>query len=311
LLRFDGLEPSASSEVRARLSGPFSWAARHQRAAGAFATAALVLIVSIPLGILTIEESRPGSITTAEKGPSEQPGRVAVDAADELSADVIDVAKAQPDRNEPVLASAGEERPSLPREALPSRAKGSAFAASEVDTTSNATPPQLGSAPAAPAPAAPSNVADQSEGVQLAENAGADEVVVTGSRIRPPQGSPSSRAAVQSSPLAVVDELQSFVIELRTALGSGNHRSVLQLTALPLKVHYPGGTVTYRKASEVERNFERIFTQAVRASLVSEREASLSANQTVIVGRVAIARPCKRSDCRPATPLRVISVTPE
>jgi hypothetical protein len=153
---------------------------------------------------------------------------------------------------------------------------------------------------------------DKSESVQLADNLGADEVVVTGSRVRPSQGSASNRSALRSSPLAVVNEAEIFLSELRTALSAGDRETVLQLTALPLQVHYSGGTVTYRKASELEENFKRIFTPAVRASLDLGMDIvpGSRTTHTLTVGRVTFGASCRENDCRTAAQFRIVAVTP-
>jgi hypothetical protein len=280
--------------------------AQRQRAAGAFATAALVLIVTVPLGIQTIEQGRP-THSTVEVSSSEQPSLEVADAAStKKSAGAIAVDDFQSKRSEPRI-NTKDEGPAATRNPRASRSSGPAVAGSHADSAEQAS--ALVSAPAASTAASDMAVS----GVQLAENERAEEVVVTGSRIRQPEGLNSARSAMQSSPLAAVDKKESFLSELRAALSSGNRGRVLQLTGLPLQVHYARGAVTYRKAIDVERNFERIFTQAVVASLMDGKDdrARLRADGTLVIGRVTISTFCERSRCLSSAPLRIIAVTPK
>ena len=93
-------------------------------------------------------------------------------------------------------------------------------------------------------------------------------VVVTGSRTR--------RTNLESaSPVAVVtaeDAHADFHAKLQSAFRSNDRRAILALVGFPLRVSFGGDVRTYRNRSEVERDFDRIFTANVRESVRSGQE---------------------------------------
>lgn len=313
LRKFDGLEPAAPFEAGRRQPRRFGWATRHQRAAGAFATAALVLIVTVPLGLRTIEQGRPTSATHEVSSPA-QPS---FEVADSSPGTPTGTAAAPPspvqaERAEPVQ---GSETPAAPRPLPAPLSPGVAVAQTSDDVAGQVTPPAFAPAPPAPPPPPPpppppTSVQTAESGVALAEKVASGEVVVTGSRVRTPSAAPS---AVQSSPLAVIGAKDSLLTEFQSALRSGNREKVLQLIGLPLKVRYAGRTVTYRRAADVRRDFERIFTPAVEASFLHGQTASqdLRPGQTVTIGRLTIRMTCRNKECSATSSSQIIAVTPD
>jgi hypothetical protein len=105
--------------------------------------------------------------------------------------------------------------------------------------------------------------------------------------------------------------MEGFLTEFQAALRSGNRDRVLQLTGFPLQVRYAGGTVTYRRAVDVRRDFDRIFTPAVEASLRQTTSGDLRAGQASTVGRVTIGTSCGGNRCGSTPALRLIVITPD
>ena len=58
----------------------------------------------------------------------------------------------------------------------------------------------------------------------------------------------------------------------------------MALVALPLRVNIDNQAVTYRSASEVERDFDRIFTPRVRQSILNQRLDTLRSRGSKMKG---------------------------
>ena len=72
-----------------------------------------------------------------------------------------------------------------------------------------------------------------------------------------------------ASPAPATAVTADFQDELQSAFRTGNRKAILGLIGFPLKVDFNGDTRTYRSRSDVERDFDRIFTSDVRESVLS------------------------------------------
>lgn len=308
LRHFDGREPSQTgSSVRRRRGGWMGWAATHQRAAGAFATAALVLVVSLPVGLGMLREPGPTSVPASTDAVTTAPACTGPDCPSELAASETADAQEEQLAFEPAnsLAPAG-----VPPSASPSGPQAADVTSQRVASrVAPPTPAVVAAAPQAPAPSPQRSNSSETED-RLAGATEANDVVVTGSRVQRPNLSDGELA--QASPLAVVDSRAEFIADLRAALRAGDRRRVMQLTSLPLRVRRNGNSETYRSAKALERDFERIFTPAVRASLAEPGQSrpSETASGEVAIGRVLIGPACQGASCGATRSLRIKEVTP-
>jgi len=320
LRKFDGLEPAAPISDVTRQPSRFGWAMRHQRAAGAVATAVLVLSLSVPIALRTIEEGRPTAVTPEVSSPAQPAEALPAGSLSSTPSFVAPPTSMHEERKQP---EQNEAKTAAPRP-LPGplgRTRGDAVASEDVADQGAPTalappPPPPPPPPPAPPPPSPAPSPSPIASVQTAENhtefadkTGLGEVVVTGSRVRRPS---TERLAVQSSPVAMLDARERLLAELQGALGSGDRERVLQLVRLPLRVRYVGGAVTYRRAADVRRDFDRIFTPAVETSLLKKSNAQddLRPGRTQAVGRVTLSRRCSNDPCEPTSSWRIVAVTP-
>ena len=92
--------------------------------------------------------------------------------------------------------------------------------------------------------------------------------MVTGSRV--------ARSNLESpAPVVVIGSDEGLLSQLQTAFRLNDRASVIRLIALPLRVNGDGKTLTYRSASEVERDFDEIFTTRVKQSVLNQRPETL------------------------------------
>jgi len=140
-------------------------------------------------------------------------------------------------------------------------------------------------------------------------------MVVTGSRIQSSELSDrANRQAVgKSSPLVTMDSYGDFLSRLQSALRTDNRRAISRLVGFPLSVNMDGGVKTYRSRREVESDFDRIFTPAVKAEIVGLKPYALrtrSDGKTKGSGRLWFAPACFNASCSPPAPIRIREVTP-
>jgi len=312
--KFDGLEPAAPNRDGSRQPTRIGWVMRHQRAAGALATAVLVLSLSVPIGLRIIDQGRPSEASPEVKS-SARPNAELAERSPEAPPRIV--APSSPALGEQTPHAQSEVKTAAPRP-LPnplSRNVAAADVGEEVagQGTSSAltAPPPPPPAPAPPPPPPPTASVRMAENdAAFADKTGVGEVVVTGSRIRRPG---AERVEIQCSLSAVSDAQECFVAELQEALRSRDRERVIQLVRLPLRVRYIGGAVIYRRAADVRRDFDRIFTPAVESSLLQGRNApdDLRPGQASSVGRIRLSQGCSNARCKPTSSWRVISVAPD
>jgi hypothetical protein len=127
--------------------------------------------------------------------------------------------------------------------------------------TVSAAPPPL------PPPPPPPAAEPQAEAADSAGN-----IIVTGSRV-PSANAKSSgfaqRAEAPPTPREIIAPYGDFLNRLQEALGGNDRRAVVRLVGLPLRVDFAGGARTYRTRQDVERDYDRIFTPAVREAVLN------------------------------------------
>ena len=127
-----------------------------------------------------------------------------------------------------------------------------------------------------------------------------DSIVVTGSQVR----RQNMKSAGPVTAVTVEEAEAAFGTKLRAAFASNNRKAILGLVGFPLRVDFGGGQVrTYRSRQDVERDYDRIFTPAVRQSLASRDSGSLTGN-----GRISFG--CGSRRCSSADSIRIRRVTP-
>ena len=284
-----------------------SWWAAHHRQLGAFATAAIIAVVSIPVALSVLQDQpKPAPQARAPAVAQPKPGphvaaeiQAAPSAADEGAVAEVPRSKLplEPHEQAAPIAFATEEQKAV-NETRPAAAA----------------PPVPPPSPPPPPPPAPAPERDETA------NAGASQdMIVTGSRI--PEAEPSSqhgrlaakRAADAASPISIVDVYGSFLRRLQGAVRSGSRRSLSGLIAFPLRVNRSDGPRIYRDRKAVEEDFDRIFTPRVRQAILSQRSDQLFVrDQGVMIGagEVWFDQTCSNAGCSPPGPVKIKAVNP-
>ena len=276
--KFDGLEPLVQPRRRFSIAG---WASTHRAAAGGLVTAALVAVVAIPAIQVAIRD-RPAEVTSedslssrvpiivrdVEEGVANEPPPATQDQAASASAAA---APQQPVTSDAAAkpSAIAEERSAFVDSGRERMAKVAAPAPPVAALATAPAPAIAAPAPPPPPPAPPPPSRDKAEAQEMA--ADSRDLVVTGSRVRQPElarqrGAPRTERGAASSPAAVIDPFVGYVLRLQTAFRAGDRRSILRLAGYPLRVSFGGEVRSYRTARDVERDYDRIFTPAVRAA---------------------------------------------
>ena len=302
LRKFDGTEDAAHKQPTR------TWWVSHQRQIGALATAAIIAVVSIPVA-LTIWEDQPRPAAPQASAPARvQPKPLPPAVADSAP---------QPAQTQDTEV-AEVPRSKLPLE--PHEEKTSVASIAEERKTANEAPPlEVAAAPppAAPPPPPPAPAPQRDDSADQAE---AQSVMVTGSRIRQPElSSPHGAAAAEravaeaANPISASDVYRKFLPRLQAAIRSENRRAVSALIAFPLRVNAAGGTRIYRDRKSVEDDFYRIFTPRVRAAILGQKADRLFTNsQGAMVGNgeVWFDQSCSNASCSPPGPVRIKAINP-
>ena len=306
LRKFDGSEEATGKTVSER-PGLFGWASTHRGPASALATAAIVAVVGLPIALATLRDSPRPAPQQPTASIAAQPTQRDTDTADNLAAFELSENQAAADQapSEPQAPAARQAQPSpAPMTLAPVAQK----VANEepAPAMAAAPPPQPPPPPPAPAP--------EREG--YAAEAVAQDMVVTGSRIRSPDLSDRANRQVavgKSSPLVTIDTYGEFLSRLQSALRTDNRRAVSRLVGFPLTVNMDGEVKTYRSRREVESDFDRIFTPAVKAEIVGLKPYALRTRadgRTKGSSKLWFAPACFNALCSPPGPIRIREVTP-
>ena len=296
LRKFDGVEDAPHEPA----PKPPLWtglAGMDRRATGALVTAALIAVVSIPVVLTTVRDNVPPSVTSTAPRPSEKgdmpakavaPTRLQPDTSGAAEASDVSVATQpteQPQANQPAQAEVV-----LPPVAKSLQTDG---IAAERETSQAPSRPMAAAAPPPPPPPPPAPSPEMA-----AEAVNADSIVVTGSRVARPN-------LESSSPVAVIGSEDEFLSQLQTAIRANDRAAVIALVALPLRVKADGQTLTYGTAENVESDFDRIFTNRVKQSVLNQRPDTLRSRGTMRgTSRVWFGQ------ASPNGPMRIREVTP-
>lgn len=294
--KFDGIEDVGTRPTPPRRQGIFDWAASHKRATGGLVTAALIAIVGIPAIQVALrdqqqeiasEQAAPGPIGA---GTEPVPDNAAADVAETpvLPEATVPVARSEPVETPEVAPErATEERAvALDEQAAARKARPATVAPMTAPSASPfaaAPPPPAPPPPPPPPPSAP--MAERETADAVAAQSG--NIVVTGSRVRRQElGSAAPVAVTAESSYAEFDR------KLQSAFRSNDRKAILGLVGLPLQVNFNGDVRTYRRRGDVDRDFARIFTPAVRASVLSgQATRHLSISQSGGSWRIRAVRP--------------------
>ena len=307
LRKFDGVEEAASVRSARERRGLFGWASTHRGPASALATAAIVAVVGLPIALATLRDSPRPAPQQPVAPMSAQPAQ---EAADNLTA-------LEPPDNQTASEATADQAPAEQAPAAPqTQARTAPMALAPVaQKVANEEPaPAMAAAPPPPPPPPPPAPAPEREG--YAAEAVAQDMVVTGSRIRSPNLSDRANRQVavgKSSPLVTIDTYGEFLSRLQSALRTDNRRAVSRLVGFPLTVNMDGGAKTYRSRREVESDFDRIFTPAVKAEIVGLKPYALRTRadgRTKGSSKLWFAPACFNALCSPPGPIRIREVTP-
>ena len=266
LRKFDGVEDAPPEPARK----PPLWAGlagMDRRATGALVTAALIAVVSIPVVLTTVRDNVPPSVTPSP--PSAAPPAEATAEADAPTPPQTDTPRPA-EASDVSVATQSTEQPQAGQTAqaelvAPPAAKSiqTNTISAERETSQAPSQPMAAAAPPPPPPPPPA------PSPQMAEEAvSADNIVVTGSRVARPN-------LESSSPVAVIESEDALLLRLQTALRANDRATIIALVALPLRVNADGQSLTYRSVRDVDRDFDRIFTNRVKQSVLNQRPDTL------------------------------------
>lgn len=286
--KFDGIEPAPPKKEPSRIR----WGAMNRRPAGALIAATLIALIAIPAIRLGLPD-RPAEEAAAPEVRNE-PAPLA--GAPQPAADKATVEAVVPPARSPAApaaTAANEQRVSF---AARDEREVQQVPAARMKA---AAPPSL-AAPAPPPPPPPPPPAQE-----MAEAEGADSIVVTGSRVQRPN-------LESASPVTVIGVTSNdFLSSLRAALDSNDRRAVIRLVAIPLRVNFSSGGRTYRSSRDIERDFDRIFTPAVRQAIDNLSPYDLATRDGGrLKGGGRIWFGCGKTLCRDEGAIRVREVVP-
>jgi hypothetical protein len=292
-------EEEAPAPVRERPERR-SWTRRPQFAVAV--SAMLLLIIGIPAALVGIRNA-PHNVESASP-PAVQYEPAAPPARARLPAPVA-TADVGPTPPSPPVAPAKPASPqSKSVEAKVSAPTETLAAEPPMVAASPAPAPMVAAAPPPPPPPPPPPAAVASE------QGMADNVVVTGSRMRKPALDAPSAARSMSPGQKYAD----FLSRLQSAARAGNHGEIIALIDFPLRVNAaPGGARIYRDPASVERDFDRIFTARVKRAILRQRAERLFVrDQGAMIGdgEVWFDQTCPNAACSPPGPVFIRAVNP-
>lgn len=302
LRKFDGVA-DAPAKPPAR-----SWWASHQRQVAAFATAAVIAVVGLPVALTVLKDQpRPAPqskapvatrpVTTSDIAAPPAPQ---IERADETAAEEVPRSKLplEPHEDAPSTSLETERKASNAEHGMPALAA----------------PP---AAPSAPPPPPPPPAPERDDSAYAAD---ATSVVVTGSRIPQPNVPSTQHGALAAKraadALKVVSPSEAyakFLPRLQGAIRSGDRRAVSGLIQYPLRVNAAGGTRIYSDRKSVEEDFERIFTPRVKSAILAQNAGQLFVrDQGAMIGNgeVWFDQTCRNSDCSQVGPVRIRAINP-
>ena len=107
---------------------------------------------------------------------------------------------------------------------------------------------------------------------------------------------------------------QTFLIDLQSAVKTGNRLAVVKLVTLPLRVNGSRGrSAIYRSDRSIQRDYARIFNASVRRAILQQRlEELFGRDQGVMIGlgKIWFDHVCSRGVCTATDPVRIFAVNP-
>jgi hypothetical protein len=310
--KFDGIEEPKVQSYPQRTG----WAVRHQRQLGGLVAAALIVMVSVPVALTVLRQNPPDAIPRTESTKVDQQEPVDEKPQAHSAPESAVPSTAEGDVPQDRTGVAEIPAPAQPQAAA-RRADRKTIVADE--TKAAQAPAAIAAAPSPPPPPPPpAPTRDRSE--QYAEQAASQDMVVTGSRI------PSANLSKQGELRAVAEQeaeaadlsrpntaYRAFLSRLQSAVRAKDRRAIVNLIDLPLRVNFNDGAHTYRDRRSIERDFERIFTPAVRKAILGQRAERLFTNtQGAMVGdgQVWFDQTCPNDACSPPGPVRIKAINP-
>lgn len=294
--KFDGIpEAPAPREPRRRLA----WSTMHRRPAGALIAATLIAVIAIPAIQLGLPDRPAEEVRLPEvrnEPEDSQPAARQPSPAAEPPAAAADKLSSGPSATQPKAApsAAAEDR-------------GGLSARSETQKATSDAPLRMRAAPPPPpfmaAPAPPPPPAAEPQADAVAEDSG--NIIVTGTRMPRPN-------LESASPITIVGVTSNdFLTTLRAALDADDRRAVMRLVALPLRVNFSSGRRTYRSSRDIERDFDRIFTPAVREAVSDVSPHDLATRDGGRMrGTDRIWFGCGKTLCRDEAAIKIREITP-
>jgi hypothetical protein len=259
LRKFDGIEDAPPARHPERPTPRrFQWASLNRRPAGALVAAAIIAVIGVPAIQIALRDRPPEAAT--------EPAQPGLPAQNQPPAASI-TANEPPQQAEIGQAVAAAEEAAAPPQPAKDEGRTNLVAdrkAAVPALSSLAAPSPMAVIAAPPPPPPPPPAEPQAE---ASDAAGVGNIVVTGSRIPAPNAKSSGfaqRAEAAPGPREIIAPYGDFLNRLQEALGGNDRRAVLQLVGLPLRVNFAGGVRTYRSRQDIERDYDRIFTPAVR-----------------------------------------------
>jgi hypothetical protein len=309
LRKFDGVEEApVERNVRRRPSRAW-WTNIHRRPAGALVAATLIAVISIPVVQNLVRDNSPEVAPQAEVPSQVQPAQ---DASICAGPDCAGQAEAQGDDAVAAAEPRSPAQPSAPPPMVAEDRRERASAASDQKAALDSPAPVLAAPAPPPPPASPPQPSEP-------EDAGDQNIVVTGSRI------PASNMAKQgladevgyaakpASRSAIVGSYGEFLSRLQAGLRANDRRATIGLIGFPLRVTWDGDTRTYRSSRDVERDFDRIFTDQVRSAVLNQRTEDLMSRDGGRLkgnGRLWFGPSCSSKPCSANGSIRIREVNP-
>ncbi len=293
LRKFDGIAETPADDGR---PSRVPWATRHRGPAVAMMTAALVAVISIPVVQIALRDD-PQEVATETGDPAiAQPRAEPLAEGPPLEAPLPNdmVAPDTPRATEPP-----SQPPALIAEDRLSRvlSKPDQKTAFEPPAMAAPAPAPLAAAPPPPPPAEPEAQAED-----------ASNIVVTGSRIRRQNLESASPITVVGAD-AATEPFAGFLSLLQDLIDRNDRPGVARLVALPFRVTINGERRTYSSSRDIYRDYDLIFTPAVRTSDLSPDNLQTRGGGR-LRGNGRIWFGCGKPTCSSESAIRIREVNP-
>jgi len=320
--RFDGVEdnPPVRAE-RPRSTG--GWIRKPQ-----FATAMSLGLIAIIGGPLTWMAVRNGALNPPSE-PAAPPTASSPAVAPSVASEAVPSAQAIPSRGAPASDAAAPPPPEAKKDVAP-------VVAAPVEQRLSDPAQELAVAPPAPPPPPPPAPPPAPMAEKSAEGTVANDIAVTGSRIRRPNLTTASPVTVpnrsaERDEAEVVNSLPkaqapaapgwvtkdrayaTFLSQLQGAVRTGNRDGVIRLIRFPLRVNANGKSRVYRNAASVRANYDQVFTPQVRQAILNQKfDRLFGRDQGLMIGdgQVWFDHTCPNAQCSPPGPVRITAINP-